>query len=532
MFNLLPASDAKSVLAALNKSLAVIEFAPSGEVISANDNFCALLGYKLDEIKGKHHSMFVEPEYARSREYEEFWAKLRRGEFDAREYKRIGKGGKEVWIQASYNPIVGRGSKLVKVVKVAADVTELKSRAADDKGRIDAINRAQAVIDFSTDGVVLTANENFLKILGYRLEEIVGRHHRMFVDPSYAQSPEYPEFWARLNRGEFVAGEFHRLAKGGREVWLQACYNPIFDLNGKVVKVVKFATDVTERIHSLMPLGEALGRLAGGDLQQQIGTAFMPSLEPLRANFNDLVKKLRAVISEVAECSEAIENGSSEISTAANALSQRTEQQASSVEEAAAALNEITATVARTAEEAHQARDVVAIAKGEAEAGGEIVSRAVEAMGRIRKSSQQVSQIIGVIDEIAFQTNLLALNAGVEAARAGDAGRGFAVVASEVRALAQRSAQAAKEIKSLISNSATEVDGGVQMVSETGQALERILAKVSDINQLVAEIAAGAQQQATGLEEVNSAVGQMGKMTQQNAAMGEEASAAAASSVR
>ena len=527
MFGLIPRSDAKAVLAACAKVIGhnrVFAIWPSDR---RQRNFCTLFGFQPADLKGKHQSAFVDPEYARSREYQEFWAKLRRGERHTDECsKRIAKGGKEVWIQACYSPVFGRGGKVVKVLNVLTDLTASMTRAAEDKSRIDAISRSQAVIDFSPDGVVLTANENYLKIMGYRLEDIVGQPHRMFVDPADAQSSQYRENWDRIRRGEFVLGEFRRLAKGGREVWLQSCFNPIVDPNGKVVKVVKFATDVTERMQSLLLLGQALSRLADGDLQQQIETRLFAFLEPLRASFNDSVGKLKAVISQVAECSDAIESGSREISTAANNLSGRTEQQASTVEEAAAALNEITATVATTAEGANQARDVASVAKGEAEAGGEVVKRAIEAIGRIQKSSHQVSQIIGVIEEIAFQTNLLALNASVEAARAGDAGRGFAVVASEVRALAQRSSQAAKEIKSLISNSTAEVDGGVKMVAESGQALERILAKVSDIHQLVAQIAAGAQEEATALQEVNSAVGQMDKMTQQNAAMAEEASAA------
>ncbi|HXZ15881.1 MAG TPA: PAS domain-containing protein, partial [Roseiarcus sp.] len=246
MFDLLPGFGARSVLAALKKSLAVIEFSPTGDVINANANFCALLGYQLSEIKGKHHSMFVEPQYARSREYEEFWAKLRRGEFEARESKRIGKGGKEVWIQASYSPIVGLGGKLIKVVAVAADVTETKTRAADDKGRIDAISRAQAAIEYSPDGTILAANESFLKVFGYRLEEILGQNHRMFFDPALVQSDYYRENWEKLKRGEFVSGVLHRFGKGGKELWLQSSYNPIFDHDGKVVKVINVATDVTE----------------------------------------------------------------------------------------------------------------------------------------------------------------------------------------------------------------------------------------------------------------------------------------------
>ncbi len=231
-------------------------------------------------------------------------------------------------------------------------------------------------------------------------------------------------------------------------------------------------------------------------------------------------------MSSVGETAQAVDTGTAEISDASSNLAKRTEQQASSLEETAAALDEITATVKKAAEGATHARKVVADTKDDAEKSGQVVRKAVEAMGTIEKSSQQISQIIGVIDEIAFQTNLLALNAGVEAARAGDAGRGFAVVASEVRALAQRSADAAKEIKGLISASTAQVGEGVKLVAETGQSLERIMVKVTEINTVVSEIAAGAQEQATGLQQVNTAVNEMDKMTQQNAAMAEEATAA------
>ncbi|MDX2205516.1 MAG: methyl-accepting chemotaxis protein [Hyphomicrobiaceae bacterium] len=520
------ASSAQSTLAAIGKALAIIEFDATGNIRWANENFCRALGYDLNEIKGRHHSMFCEPAYAQSPEYKAFWAKLGRGEYDAQEYKRIGKGGKEIWIQASYNPVVGKGGKVSRVVKIATDITQAKLKSAEDAGKIAAIGRSQAMIEFQPDGTIIEANENFLNALGYRLEEIKGRHHQMFVEPSYGNSGEYARFWERLRGGEFVADEFKRIGKGGKEIWIQASYNPIFDMNGRVSKVVKFATDVTARVRAVATLADGLGRMSEGDLTQEIHTAFPPALERLRVDFNAATDKLRATVLSVVSSTGSITSSTREISSAADDLSKRTEQQAASLEQTAAALDEITATGKKAAEGASHAREVVTAAQQDAEKTGVVVRKTVEAMGGIEKSAQQISQIIGVIDEIAFQTNLLALNAGVEAARAGDAGRGFAVVASEVRALAQRSADAAKEIKGLISTSSSQVADGVQLVAETGKALERILEQVADINKVVIDIAAGAQEQATGLSQVNSAINQMDQATQQNAAMVEESTAA------
>ena len=278
--------------------------------------------------------------------------------------------------------------------------------------------------------------------------------------------------------------------------------------------------------NSVELLGEGLDRLAKGDLTWRIETPLYAAADQLRIDFNTSVEKLQEAMLGIITRVRAIGSGTQEISTAADDLSRRTEQQAASLEETAAALEEITTTVRKTAEGAAHASDVVAKSKGDAETGGEIVRRAIDAVGGIEKSSQEISQIIGVIDEIAFQTNLLALNAGVEAARAGDAGRGFAVVASEVRALAQRSAEAAKEIKALISASTTQVDAGVRLVAESGKALDRIVAQVADINHVVSEIATSAREQATGLQEVNGAVNAMDQVTQQNAAVVEQSTAA------
>jgi methyl-accepting chemotaxis protein len=273
-------------------------------------------------------------------------------------------------------------------------------------------------------------------------------------------------------------------------------------------------------------LANGLGVLAAGDLTQKLNTPFAPEYERLRGDFNAAVEGLQSTMSEVLSHAEAIASGTGEIAGAATDMAQRTEQQAANLEQTAAALDEITATVRQTASGSARAQTLAVTAKSDAEQSSKVVHDAVAAMGEIEGSARQIGQIIGVIDEIAFQTNLLALNAGVEAARAGEAGRGFAVVAQEVRALAQRAADAAKEIKKLISTSMQHVERGVRLVGETGEALRRIQTGVSEINGSIAEIAASAQEQATGLAEVNTAVNQMDQTTQQNAAMVEESTAA------
>src|SRR5690242_11866899 len=248
---------------ALNRSQAVIEFTLDGTIVHANENFLSAIGYTLDEIKDKHHSMFVEPGYSQSAEYRAFWQKLGRGEFDAGQYKRIGKGGREIWIQASYNPIMDAKGRPCKVVKFASDITEQKTVAADYEGQIAAIGKSQAVIEFTLDGTILRANENFLKTLGYTLDEVEGQHHSMFAEPAYRQSPEYRAFWQKLGRGEFDAGQYKRIGKGGREIWIQASYNPIFDASGKPFKVVKYATDITAQVLADQALKTAVQQTQG-----------------------------------------------------------------------------------------------------------------------------------------------------------------------------------------------------------------------------------------------------------------------------
>ncbi|MBX5158423.1 PAS domain-containing methyl-accepting chemotaxis protein [Rhizobium sp. NZLR1b] len=518
-------SDSKYILDAISKSQAIIEFDLKGNILTANENFCNALGYRLNEIVGKHHSMFCEPAYTATPEYRAFWARLGRGEYDAGAYKRLAKGNREIWIQASYNP-VSKGGKPYKVVKFAADITAAKKQAVEDSGKLEAISRSQAVIEFTPKGEILTANENFCQAMGYSLAEITGKHHSIFCDPAYTRTEDYSSFWRRLANGEFIANEFVRFGKGGREIWIQAAYNPIVDADGKVYKVVKFATDVTQRMSAISLLAGALRQLSEGDLTRTVDTPFVPSMEQLRQDFNTAVRGLAETMKTIGENASAIAAGSSEIGGSADSFSKRTEQQAASIEETAAALEEITTTVNDSSRRADEAGRLVAVTKQGAEQSGVVVRNAVAAMDQIEQSSREITNIIGVIDDIAFQTNLLALNAGVEAARAGEAGKGFAVVAQEVRELAQRSAKAAKEIKALINTSSDLVKNGVGLVGQTGKALEQIVTQVGDINGNVVAIVEASKEQATGLKEINQAVNTLDQATQQNAAMVEESTAA------
>jgi methyl-accepting chemotaxis protein len=536
------ARDAEAQVAAIDRSQAVIEFKMDGTIVTANQNFLDAMGYRLDEIQGKHHRMFMPPELHGSSEYQAFWAGLNRGEFQAAEYKRIAKGGREVWIQASYNPILDGAGKPVKVIKFATDITEKKIRSMEDAGKIAAIGRAQAVIEFDLDGTIITANQNFLTTLGYQLEEIRGKHHSMFVSPEERGSAAYREFWAKLGRGEFQSAEYKRFGKGGKEVWILASYNPILDDAGRPFKVVKFASDITaEKLKAanyagqieaigksqaviefgmdgrvltandnfLNALGYSLAEIEGkhhsmfvppeqrdgeayrafwanlnrGDFQsgefERVGRGgkqvwIQASYNPIR----DLNGKPFKVVKYATD------------TTAQVIARMRSEKVRGMMETVAAGAEELNASVREISEAMSKSRETALTAVGRVESADQQAQRLAEA-------AESMSSIVQLIGDITGQINLLALNATIESARAGEAGRGFAVVASEVKNLANQAKQATDKIEQEIGN-LNGISGDVV------EALNSIKKAIQDVSEFVTSTAAAVEEQSTVTNEMSN----------------------------
>lgn len=407
---------------AIRRAQAVIEFAMDGTILSANENFLKTMGYTLADVQGKHHSMFVEPAQRSGAAYRDFWARLRDGKHDSAEYKRIGKDGREVWILATYNPILDDKGRPSMVVKFATDVTAEKLKHADEQGRLAAISKSQAVIEFGMDGIILTANDNFLKTLGYRLSDIQGRHHRMFVDAAERDGPEYRSFWTRLQGGEYVSAEFRRIAKNGSDVWIQASYNPIEDLNGKPYKVVKYATDTTAQV---------LAR-------------------------------------------------------------RKSEQVRDMVQQAAVGADELRHSVQEISQAMDKSQQTVAAASEE-------VGHADQQANRLNVAAEAMGGIVTLIGNITSQINLLALNATIESARAGEAGRGFAVVASEVKNLANQ----AKDATDRISN---EIAGLSGISTDVTASLQRISSSMELVKDYVTSTATAVREQTAVSETMSSSM--------------------------
>ena len=405
--------EADGKIAAIDRAQAVIEFDMDGTIVTANDNFLKTVGYALTDIQGKHHRIFMPASERESAAYGAFWERLNRGDYQSGEYKRIGRDGREIWILATYNPILDECGQPFKVVKFATDVTAQKLVSADNGGQIEAIDKSQAVIEFRMDGTIVTANQNFLDVVGYSLDEIKGRHHRMFVAPDEAASAAYAEFWSRLNQGQYQAAEYRRFGKGGKEIWIQASYNPILDLNGRPFKVVKYATDTTAL---------AIGRM-----------------KAVRA---------RALIDSVADGSE----------------------------EMSASIREISETMVKSRQTAIGAAERVQAADAQAQ--------------RLNDAANAMGGIVDLIGNITSQINLLALNATIESARAGEAGRGFAVVASEVKNLASQAKQATDKIT-------TEIEGLNGVSGDVVSALSAIRTAIEEVNEFVNSTAAAVEEQST-----------------------------------
>jgi methyl-accepting chemotaxis protein len=421
-------------VAAIGRAQAVIEFDMDGTILTANKNFLNALGYSLPEIQGKQHSMFVEPTMRDSTEYRDFWGKLNRGEFVAAEFKRVGKGGREVWILASYNPILDEKGKPFKVVKFATDVTEQKLQAADIRGQIDAIGKSQAVIEFNMDGTVRTANANFLNALGYSLGEIEGKHHSMFVDPSERNSAEYRDFWANLNAGRYQAAEYKRIGKGGREVWIQASYNPILDLNGKPFKVVKYATDTTAQVIARMKSERVRGMMesvaAGAEELNASVREISEAMVKSKNTAMSAVGKVEAADEQAQRLSAAAESMSGiveligNITGQINLLALNATIESARAGEAGRGFAVVASEVKNLANQAKQATDrITSEIDGMNGISGEVVSALTAIKQEIQHVSEYVTATAAAVEEQSTVTSEMSTSMQRAAAEAASIGR-------------------------------------------------------------------------------------------------------------
>ncbi|MEO1334868.1 MAG: methyl-accepting chemotaxis protein, partial [Myxococcota bacterium] len=526
----LSALEFTAQLEAIGRSNGVVELSLDGTIMAANDRFTSMVGYAADALVGQHERVLVDPKEGRSPEYEAFWQSLRDAEYRADTFKRIAQNGREVWLQGSYNTILDLEGRPAKVVAYFVDVTEEKIRNLEYTAKLDALNRSNFVIELELDGRVVSANAIARRILGYRrARDLVGQPFKdLVVEPADLSSG-----MRRVHAGEATSLDLALRAQDGKTVWISATINPILDLNDRPCRLFLYGIDVTDsrRVRRtteaiLVESQRVMQALAAGDLDQRVQgryrgdfANFQQAINECCSRLGDLVSQIRQGATNIGETAELVAQGNA-------ALNGRTVEQAASLEETAASMEQMTGTVQANAHNAQQASRLAEDARTRAAAGGRVVADAITAMKEIDVSSKRISDIIVVIDEIAFQTNLLALNAAVEAARAGEQGRGFSVVAAEVRNLAQRSADAAREIKSLIRDSVRKVEEGTRLVNASGTTLESIVDAVNQVSTNVKAIADASHEQSDGIHQINKAISQMDGATQQNATLVEEASSA------
>ncbi|MEV4783144.1 methyl-accepting chemotaxis protein [Burkholderia sp. LMU1-1-1.1] len=524
--------DLQAINTALNRVQALIEFDLEGIILHANENFLATVGYTLAEVQGRHHAMFCDPEYVKTAEYKDFWARLGRGEYNRGDFKRVGKGGREVWINASYNPIIGADGKAYKIIKFATVITESKLKNAEYESKVAAMSKAQAVIEFDMTGHVLCANDNFLDVMGYTIDDIHGEHHRMFCEPEYATGSEYKRFWQKLNRGEFDSGRYKRIGNNGKTVWIQATYNPILDLNGKPYKVVKFASDITAQVNleasvaaqaasdgaKIKRLLESVERAASGDLTNTVAVDGDEPLDHLAEGIGKMIADLRKVIGEVVASANGFADASTTIAERSGGVAMGTQALGATVEEMNASIDGLTNSINIIAGNTSNADTLAKDTQHEAEAGAKAVAKSIEAMDLINRSSEDIGEIVKVISEIANQTNMLAFNAAIEAARAGEHGLGFSVVADEVRKLAERSSQATKEISKLINESVKRVSAGSEISRQASDAFDKIVAGVAKTTMAISDISKATNEQLLTAREVSTAVQYIAEEAEKTAA--------------
>lgn len=491
----------KGITDAIDTSYAMIEFDTRGNILTANNNFLQSMGYTSEEIQGRHHRMFVEQSYANSLEYTNFWNDLAAGKAFPGEFKRITRSGQEIWLNATYSPVKDEKGRVVKVIKIANDITRQVTERINMEGLKATVDSSFAFIEFDTKGNILDANNNFISTLGYfSKNDIVGKHHSMFVDEEMRRSNAYAQFWSDLAAGRTQAGDFKRITRQGTEIWIQAAYTPVKDKQGNVIKVIKIASDITaQKIAAQQTeaaaneVNRVITAMASGDLTQKYSIKSEGMLMEMGNSLNTAIGTLNSLLDNILQIANLVASSSEELLTkgeqmkgttqevasATQQMAEGAQQQAQQTDEASKLMEEVLKTSAEMTKKADIINSSAEKGQKNATDGLSTIRKVVENMNEIQVSagqtaqsitilterSEEIARTLNVITDIASQTNLLALNAAIEAARAGDAGRGFAVVAEEIRKLAEDSRKSAIDIEKVISEVQKDINSAGKAIN-------------------------------------------------------------------